>query len=112
MKQSSSWQANGRSASQSILQLLEDQMIHYRVRNCTPMVPILSQINPVCTLTPYYIEIKFNIIFPPRRTFPSGFYIKLHSNLLRSDKKAVKPKITCTWHWELWHLFQIYSNMI
>lgn len=63
MKQIPSLQANGRSASQSILKLLQNPKIHYRVRNYMPIVPILNQKNPVRTLTHYHFEVNFNIIF-------------------------------------------------
>jgi hypothetical protein len=61
---------------QEILHTLRNSSVHYRVHKSLLPVPILSQMNPVHTLAPYFPKIHFNIIFPyTSGSFPSGFSI-------------------------------------
>ena len=39
-------------------------MVHWRIHNSTPLVPILSKINAVHALPNYFFQIHSNVIFP------------------------------------------------
>ena len=57
MEQSPSWEPNRFSASQGIPHILWNP-------KCPPPVPILSQLDPVHTLTSHFLKIHLNIILP------------------------------------------------
>ena len=64
MQQSPSWEATPFSASQEILHILWNPKVHYRIRKCSRLLPILRQIDLVCVSSSHFLKIHLNIILP------------------------------------------------
>jgi hypothetical protein len=65
MELSPSREAASCAAIQELPNISWNPMFHYRVQKNPPIIPILSQINPVDVIPFYLSKIHFNIIRPP-----------------------------------------------
>jgi hypothetical protein len=59
------WETGCHSACQKNHTFLWNPKVHYRVRTSPPLDPILSQLNPVCPIDPYFPKVHLNVILPP-----------------------------------------------
>jgi hypothetical protein len=57
-------EADSRSGGQDIPHLFWNTKVYYRVHKSPPLIPLLSQMNPVHNLTLSFFNIHFNIILP------------------------------------------------
>jgi hypothetical protein len=62
MELSPSWEAVSCAATQELSSTLWNQKFHYSVHKNPPLVPILSQIDPVHTSSTYLSKIRLNIV--------------------------------------------------
>jgi hypothetical protein len=68
MEQSSSWEANSHLTSREITSFLRNPEVPYCVHSIPPLVPNLSQMNPVYIFPPYFPKIHSDMIFLPTPT--------------------------------------------
>jgi hypothetical protein len=60
-----SWEAANCAATQDLPSVLWNLKVQYRPHKSPPLVPILSQIDPIPTIPSYLSKIHFNIVHPP-----------------------------------------------
>jgi hypothetical protein len=72
MELSSTWEGADCAATQELPSVLWNPKIHYHVHKSPPLVPILSQINPISTIPSSLSKIYSTLIIPRfRRSLPS-----------------------------------------
>jgi len=64
MDKSHFWEVNIHAASQEIPFPLWNLKVHYCVHRSPPLIPTLSQMNPVHTFPPYFPKIHSDVILP------------------------------------------------
>jgi hypothetical protein len=74
MELSPSWEAANCVATQELLRILWNPKIHCRVHKSPPLVPMLSQMDPVHTMPSHLSKIHFNIVPHLRLDLPSGLF--------------------------------------
>jgi hypothetical protein len=96
MELSPSWESTSCAATQEFPNILWHPNVHYRFHENRPLVPILSQINPVHTSPSYLYKVHLNISLHLRLglssgLFPSGFPTKILYAVLFSPIRATCP---------------------
>jgi hypothetical protein len=67
-----SWEAANCAVTQELPNILWNPKVHYRVDKSPPLVPILSQIDPIPIIPFCLSKIHFNIVHPPSGFIKAG----------------------------------------
>jgi hypothetical protein len=73
-------EATSSSATQESPKIFLNLKVRYHFHKSQPMVPVLSQMNPVHTTHSYFSEIDINIIFTPNLCRSTGIFWLSHQN--------------------------------
>jgi hypothetical protein len=84
MELSPSWEAANCAATQELPSLLWNPKVHYRLHKSPPLVPILSQIDPIHTIPSHPISLRSISILSThlRLGLPSGLFPGFPTNIL------------------------------
>jgi hypothetical protein len=74
MEVSPSWEAANCAATQELPSILWNPKVHYHVHKSPPLVPILSQIDPIHTIPSYLCKSIVTLSTHLRLTLPSGLF--------------------------------------
>lgn len=70
------WEADSHSYSQQIFRLFRNPKVQYSVHNSHPVVPFLSQMNPlVHTIRYHFLKLDFNILLVSQLVFRRFFWL-------------------------------------
>jgi hypothetical protein len=114
--QSSSWEANGCSAAQEILSILQNPEANYQVYKSLSPGPVLGKISPVHIIPSYFFNIYFNIILLylglQSGLFPSDFIPKFHIYFFSPTCVLNALSISSSLIWSFWqHLeYKLWSS--
>jgi hypothetical protein len=75
MQLNTSWEAASCAAAQEFSRNLWNLKVYYLVQEGHPLIPILSQINPVHTIPFHLPNIYFNIMQPTALSLPNGLFL-------------------------------------